>query len=208
MKKIVVLDGSLHGKAGNTYGVTEELLKLLPGYFEIEHIELKDVADFGTLETVLRDAYGFIAATGTYWQSWGSPMQRFFEYATRWESTDVFLGKPLCCIVTMHSLGGMEVLGRLQSNFNLLGTSIPPQCSFVYSHVNQMAGTHADSKDVWDFDCLPSVAHNFQQALDNTHQYIAWEVDRGDAVSPLWLKKKKPSAMKRLFSKFWTGNQS
>jgi len=204
MKKIVVLDGSLHGKSGNTAGVVEELLPHLPGYFDVDWIELKDVADFSTLEERLRDAYGFIAATGTYWQSWGSPMQRFLEFATQWEGKDVFLGKPVCAIVTMHSLGGAEVLGRLQANFNLLGAFIPPMCCFVYSHLTQMAGKNAEGNDVWNLDCLPTVAHNFQQAVDNLHQYIAWEVDRGESVTDVWLKKKKPSAMKRLLSKFWS----
>lgn len=203
MKKIVVLDGSLHGIGGNTHGVTEELLKLLPPYFEIDYIELKNVPNVTELESRLRAAYGFILATGTYWQSWGSPMQRFFEQATPWEGTDIFLGKPVCVIVTMHSLGGAEVMGRIQSNFSLLGAVIPPMCSFVYSHVTQMAGTHKENKDIWDFDCLPTVAHNFQQAIDHTDHYKAWDVDRGDAVTGVWLKKKKPSWMKKILSDLW-----
>lgn len=204
MKKIILLDGSLHGKGGNTHGVTEELIKLLPPNFEIDYIELKNVSDFSTLEKPMREAYGFIVATGTYWQSWGSPMQRLLEYATKWEATDVFLGKPVCCIVTMHSIGGLEVLARLQSNFNLLGSFIPPMCCIVHSHVNQMADKNADeSHDIWDMRYLPTLAHNFQQAVDNMHHYKAWEVDRDEAVTGIWLKKKKPSAMKRLFDKFW-----
>lgn len=205
MKKIVLLDGSLHGKGGNTHGVTEDLLALLPGYFEIDYVELKNVGNTLELKERLRDAYGFIIATGTYWQSWGSPLQRFFEQTTAWEASDLWMGKPVCTVVTMHSIGGVEVMSRLQSNVNMLGAFIPPMCSIVHSHVNQMAGESADGKkseDIWDLRALPTIAHNFQQAVDNTHHYQSWKVDQGNDVTGVWLKKKKPSFMKRLFSGF------
>lgn len=190
MKTIAILDGSLHGKEGNTYGVIEELLPLLPKEFQIDYVELKNIDNCLTLEKRLRAADGFILATGTYWQSWGSPMQRFFEQTTDWEATDIWLGKPACTIITMHSIGGLEVMGRLQSNLNMLGAFIPPMCCIVHSHVNQMAGESDEvNYDVWDLKYLSTIANNMIAAINKTGDYKAWEVDRGETVTGLWLKK-------------------
>jgi multimeric flavodoxin WrbA len=191
MKKILVLDGSLHGRGGNTNGVTEELLKLLNDV-EIDYIELKNVTNASVLEDKIRKADGYIVATGTYWQSWGSPMQRFLEQATPWEATDLWMGKPACFVVTMHSLGGAEVLARLQSNFNLFGCLLPPMCSIVYSHVNQMAEENglSHSLDVWNLEALPATAHNFTAALNGKNNYKAWGVDTTEDTHAVWFKKK------------------
>ena len=189
MKSLLVLDGSLNGKSGNTAGVVDALLALLPNDFKIDYIELKDIPDCLTLEDKLRNADGFILASGTYWQSWGSPMQRFFEQATPWEATDIWLGKPACTIVTMHSIGGMEVMGRIQSNLALFGAFIPPLCSIVHSHVNQMAAASGEKNyDIWDLDYLPTIAHNLVAAINGTFDYQPWEVDQGETVTGKWLK--------------------
>ncbi len=190
MKTILILDGSLHGKSGNTHGVTEELIKLFPADFIFEYIELKSVSDCLSLENQMQQADGFIIATGTYWQSWGSPMQRFFEQTTPWEGSHIWLGKPICTVITMHSLGGVEVMGRLQSNLSMLGALIPPMCSIVHSHVNQMASHSTEcNHDVWDMSSLPTIAHNFITALNKTGTYQSWDVDKDDAVTGIWLKK-------------------
>ena len=41
---------------------------------------------------VLAEADGFVFATGTYWDSWGSPLQKFLEETTAFEGTSVWLG--------------------------------------------------------------------------------------------------------------------
>jgi multimeric flavodoxin WrbA len=192
MKKVLILDGSLHGKGGNTHGVTEELLKLLPDV-EVDYIELKKISDISSLESKIRAADGFIVATGTYWQSWGSPMQRFLEEATPWEGADLWMGKPVCFVITMHSIGGMEVMSRLESNFSMFGALIPPHCSIVHSEVNQLARKDSPEnlhQDIWDLRYLPTIAHNFKAALDGTHNYEPWKVDSAEEAKAVWFKKK------------------
>ena len=190
MKRIAILDGSLHGKGGNTHGVIEEVLKGLEPLFDIDYIELKDVIDISSLETRLHEAHGFVVASGTYWQSWGSPMQRFLEGATKWEATDIFMGKPICTIITMHSMGGVEVMSRLQAVFNLLGAFAPPLTSIVHSHVNQLAvETDSSSLDIWDLRYVPTVAHNFKVALFGGREFKSWDVDQGEIVTGNWFKK-------------------
>src|ERR1043166_5652278 len=102
--KIVILDGSLGGKAGNTGAFLGHFVKALPSDVAVEYVELRDVEDVKGLEARMRAADGFVVASGTYWQSWGSPLQRFFEEGTDWELSDVWLGKPVCTLVTMHSV--------------------------------------------------------------------------------------------------------
>lgn len=190
MKRIAVLDGSLHGKGGNTSAVIDELLTYFKDGYEIDYIELKSIADISSLEDRLNRAHGFIAATGTYWQSWGSPMQRFLEGATQWEVSDMFLGKPVFTIVTMHSMGGFEVMSRLQTTFNMLGTFIPPLCCMPYGQVNQAAFLAGEGGiDAWDLESISFSAHNFKEALQGTHQYIPWTVDGDEEISPLWVKR-------------------
>ncbi len=190
MKRIVILNGSLRGKNGNTGQVVDELASYFKEGYEIDHIELKDVADISSLEDRLNRADGFVVATGTYWQSWGSPMQRFLEGATKWEASPMFLGKPVFTIVTMHSMGGFEVMSRLQTNFNMFGMFIPPLCCMPYGHTNQEAYLAGECGiDAWDLESISYSAHNFKEALQGTHHYIAWTVDRGREISPLWVKR-------------------
>ena len=192
MKRVAILDGSLHGQGGNTYGVIQELISKLPKTIDFDYIELKNIDDALTLESRIRAADGYILGTGTYWQSWGSPLQRFLEQTTVWEATDVWLGKPLCTIVTMHSVGGMEVLSRLQANFALLGTLIPPMCCLVHSHVNQMAlSANETNRDIWDLSSLDTIAHNFKVSLFGKQSYMTWDVDREEIVTGVWFKKDK-----------------
>jgi NAD(P)H-dependent FMN reductase len=190
MKRIVVLDGSLNGIGGNTHGVIQETVHALGHLVEVDYIELKDVKDMLSLHTRIKDAQGFIVGSGTYWQSWGSPMQRFLEAATEWEGTDVFLGKPICTVITMHSVGGVEVMSRLQSIFNLLGCFAPPHCSMVHSYVNQLAAQiDKEDMEIWDLRFVPTVAHNFKVALFGGGSFMSWDADQGDIVTGTWFKK-------------------
>ena len=190
MKRIAVLDGSLNGIGGNTYGVIQEAIKELGALVEVDYIALKDVSDPLSLHDRIKAAHGFIVGTGTYWQSWGSPLQRFLEAGTEWEGSNVFLGKPICTIVTMHSVGGVEVMSRLQSIFNLLGCYAPPHCAMVHSYVNQLAAqVDKEDMEIWDLRFIPTVAHNFKVALFGSREFMSWDADQGDIVTGLWFKK-------------------
>jgi len=196
MKKLAILDGSLNGKSGNTGTVVTELLKLFEGKLDSDYIDLKDVDAPRGLEKRLRAASGFIVATGTYWQSWGSPLQRFFEETTDWEGSDIWLGKPACVVVTMHSIGGMGLIARLQSNLSLLGAIIPPQCCIAHSYINQEARKSSDSEDIWDLKYLPTISHNLLEAIEGTHRYTSWTVDKVGNRSEIWINEAKESTDK------------
>ena len=140
---------------------------------------------------------GLVFATGTYWDSWGSPLQRFLEQATALEAEGAFLGKPAAVLVTMHSVGGKGVLSRLQGVLSTLGCLIPPMSGLVYSLATQvatrmterLAAGHGDADaaaaaahldDFWHLDELEVVAHNLLEALAGGRDYHSWRVDGGD----------------------------
>ena len=191
MGKILVLDGSLHGKDGNTSVLIRQLLNTLGPDIQADYLELRFCKDIVDEENRFREADGFIFGTGTYWQSWSHHAQRFFEQVTSWESTDIWLGKPVCSIVTMHSVGGMGVLARLQSNFSLFGAVIPPMCCIVHSYVNRLAQQNSSldggDEDIWDERSLPTIAHNFIEAVRRTHNYRSWQVDSDHDSHGKWL---------------------
>ncbi len=192
MKKLLVIDGSLQGKDGNTTRLTHFLLAELQSKISIDYLELKACRNMVDEEQRFRAADGFVFTTGTYWQSWSSYAQRFFEEVTLWEGTDIWLGKPMCTLVTMHSVGGLEVLSRLQANFLLLGAFIPPMCGLVYSYVNHRAFAVPEKEheglDMWGLQDVPVVAHNLLEAINKTHNYRSWEVDVQTAAGRIWLK--------------------
>src|SRR6478736_9738222 len=96
--KIMILDGSLGGKGGNTGALLGHFVKALPKDVAVDYVELRGVEDVRAMEARMRAAQGFVVARGTYWQSWGSPLQRFFEQGTDWELSDVWLGKPVAAL--------------------------------------------------------------------------------------------------------------
>ena len=87
----------------------------------------------------------------------------------------------------MHSVGGMEVIARLQSNLNLFGSFIPPHCCIAHSFVNQEARKSSNSDDIWDLKYIPTIAHNFKEAINRTHNYKSWVVDQIEKED-VWIK--------------------
>jgi multimeric flavodoxin WrbA len=193
MKRILIINGSLQGKNGNTSVLIDYLLAELNSKVGIDYLELKNCPEIAKEEKRFSEAAGFVFATGTYWQSWSHHAQRFFEQATPWEGSEIWLGKPVCSLVTMHSVGGMEVLSRIQSNFSLFGAVIPPMCAIVHSYVNQLASRaetmENENLDIWGVRDLSVVAHNLMEAVSKTHHYKAWKVDTLDAASKIWMKQ-------------------
>ena len=199
--QILILDGSIGGTSGNTAKVLEAFQHAV---LERDSKVTFDRLDLSAAAIVdqerLRAADGFVFATGTYWDSWGSPMQRFFEQATSLEGSDCWLGKPAALITTMHSVGGKEVLNRLHGVINSFGLYVPPMCGFTYSFANHLAiqaptsafdqTTRDFADDLWRLEDLKTVAANLSQAISlgqNARvQWSAWTVDREDA-NRLWL---------------------
>lgn len=191
MKKILILNGSLGGNSGNTEFLLERLQKSLS---KSEVVHLKDLLDkkieIKDLKPKLEQADGFVFTSGTYWDSWGSPLQYFLEAATEFEASDIFMGKPAAVMITMHSVGGKGVLSRLQGVLNTLGMLIPPMSGIVYSLAGQLAleteSTFAE--DFWSLDDVDVIAHNLMTAVNRESTYKSWPVDHKDPKR-LWVKE-------------------
>ncbi|MFL5812175.1 MAG: flavodoxin family protein [Bdellovibrionia bacterium] len=200
--KILIINGSLGGSLGGASGNTGLALKkwadALTSHAEIEWLHLADYftkqsPDKAKLHSLLQNADGFIFASGTYWDSWGSPLQRFLEHVTELEGSDIWLGKPAAILITMHSVGGKEVLSRLQGVLSTLGLIIPPMSGMVLSLANQLAAETPSefANDFWQTPDLEILSHNLleaiQQKKNQAPQWRAWNVDRKDP-SRRWLK--------------------
>ena len=88
--KIVIVNGGAGGATGNSALVIARLhrtLKSLRSSAQIEVATLKNQSTDAALAS-LQGADGMVFVTGTYWDSWGSPLQRFLEEATSAEGTD------------------------------------------------------------------------------------------------------------------------
>src|SRR5262249_48834558 len=95
MTRLVVLDGSLRPSTGNTARALSRCIASLDAGVAVDHVALAGYR--GSVEqmaTRLRAADGLLVGSGTYWGSWGSPLQQFLELMTPYEATDVFLAKP------------------------------------------------------------------------------------------------------------------
>jgi len=182
-KNILIINGSLSGSTGNTSVLVTKIAELIDNkQFCLDIIHLAEESI--DLEKRLRKADGFIFTSGTYWDSWGSPMQKFLEESTQFEASDIFLFKPAAVIITMHSVGGKSVLSRLQGVLNTLGMLLPPMSGFVYSlntHLALENNITTDFKDdFWSIEDISIVIHNLSMALKNESSFISWPVDRKD----------------------------
>ena len=189
MKKILILNGSIAGVEGNT----QQIIALIQSKLNnSEVVQLKDLMDkklsLNELRIKLNQADGFIFTSGTYWDSWGSPMQYFLELATEFEASDIFLGKPAGVIITMHAVGGKGVLSRLQGVLNTLGMLIPPMSGMVYSLSQQIAleAETSFSEDFWCIEDTNVIIHNILASFDDKN-YQTWPVDHKDPKR-YWIK--------------------
>ncbi|MBP9682183.1 MAG: NAD(P)H-dependent oxidoreductase [Bacteriovorax sp.] len=181
-KKILILNGSLGGASGNTselIKVATEHLTKSSSQFEVIHLDKAhpDIA------SKLSWADGFIFTSGTYWDSWGSPLQKFLEETTQFEASDLFLFKPAAVMITMHSVGGKEVLSRLQGVLNTIGLLIPPMSGLVYAlstHLAMKSPDQSFNDDFWGLEDVEVVIHNLLTAIKKKHDFKAWPVDRKD----------------------------
>lgn len=181
--QVLILNGSPSGAEGNCSSWGQEMIEKYGGKFRFELVHLSSVElPRAELEEKMNQASGFIFLTGTYWDSWGSPLQKFLEDVTPLEGTSTFLGKPAVVCVLMHSVGGKGVLSRLQGVLNTLGFLIPPQSGMVYSLVNKLAletsSTHAE--DFWSKEDLFSMFQNLNLACRSRIEWAGWAVDRRD----------------------------
>lgn len=182
MKTVLILNGSPQGSRGNCGKLINNIQKSLSKTLTLKVIHLAEIKKTSSLFKDINRASGFIFVTGTYWDSWGSPLQKFLEEATDLEGTDAFVGKPAATFVLNHSVGGKAVLSRLQGVLSTFGCLIPPMSGMVYSLVTALALKTSKSlkhkDDFWTLEDIDMILENFQLALNINTKWKAWPVDR------------------------------
>lgn len=194
--RILLLNASLAGEAGNTAVLLARIRTALRAKADVETAVLAGGPDFAALRPRLEAADGFVFGTGTHWDGWSSELQRFLEAATAAEATPLWLGKPAAIVVSEHSTGGKGVLSRLQGVLVTLGCSVPPLGGLVVSRAALLAAK-ADqpaARDFWGLADLGVVAHNVAEAARVSRpgagparpRWRTWPVDRRDFAAR-WL---------------------
>lgn len=194
-KKLLVINGSLGGKTGNTFSIFSAQLDI---YLQknkdvkctIIHLcdDQKNFASplFWKKNLLKHDA--IFVMTGTYWDSWSSHLQRFLETTTSLECDECFFGKPIGALVSMHSVGGKEVLSRLLGVFSTQGYLIAPQTSLVISLATEMAiKIEKDlrkknfSDDFWNQNEIPEILQRLMAYSASLPKEVKpWAVDKKD----------------------------
>ena len=182
MNTVLVLNGSPTGEKGNCNRLIEFIKKSEAKNLTFKVIHLSDVRKMSSLYKDIAKASGFIFVTGTYWDSWGSPLQKFLEGVTDLEGSESFVGKPAAVFVLNHSVGGKAILSRLQGVLSTFGCLIPPMSGMVYSLVTSLALQNKKSKthkdDFWTLEDTEMILKNFELALQIETQWQSWPVDR------------------------------
>ena len=124
---------------------------------------------------------GFVFATGICQDSWGAPLQRFFERAPLLNGGPVWLGKPAGVLVTTDDVGAMGVLSRLQGTLAALGCLIPPMSGVVHARSpgprSCPDSPHAEGHDI------EILAHNLAEAVSGGCEWRSSSLaERSDAA--------------------------
>ena len=138
---MLIINGSIRGNGGNSARIIDVIKRtstMLDRSMEVLTLA-EGMPSMGEVKTRLLNSDSFLIVTGNYWNSWGSPFQRFLEVVTAYENTEVFFGKPVACIVSMDSVGGIEIAARLHNVFSGFGCWSPPCSTVVISRVGQEA---------------------------------------------------------------------
>ena len=175
-----MINGAVRGSSGNTATVLAAARAKLPADLEVHELVLAEYT--GTVEDLaceLREADALLFATGVYWGSWGSPMQRFLEVMTWLEGTDTLLGKPVGVVVTMDSVGGQDVAQRLLGVFATLGCLVPPMPMVVISRLSSAVSGTPGNEDVWHVDDIQGLVENLRiGAAARALPWKAWAFER------------------------------
>lgn len=165
--RLLLLNGSLRGSAGNTATLLQYAGDALDSSWQSDALSLAEYR--GSIESLverLATADAFLIGSGVYWGSWGSPLQRFLEVISAYELSSCFLGKPAGAVISADSVGGLDVAQRLLGAFSLLGCLVPPLSTVVVSRVAAAASkaNPEANDDVWQADDLRVVVQNLSVA--------------------------------------------
>ncbi|MBM4279315.1 MAG: NAD(P)H-dependent oxidoreductase [Deltaproteobacteria bacterium] len=182
--RALLLNGSVRGADGDTAVALARARAALTAHGdEVDELVLATCEeDLDAIRARLVAADVFVFGTGTYWSSWGSPLQRFLELATPWEAGPEFVGKPAIALVTMDSVGGVDVAARLLTTLSLLGCCVPPFGTVVLSRTGQAVVDQPGFEDVWRLDDVDVAVANLRALADVRGRFTAWPVERARAV--------------------------
>lgn len=197
MKKILIFNASPEGDKGNCAQLIKKNIqaKLAKSVTtEVVHLaKLKNYKTNKKLGKSIEEASGLIFVSGTYWDSWGSPLQKYLEDMTHLEGTSAYLGKPAAVVILNHSVGGKSVLSRLQGVLVTLGCLIPPFSGMVYGlntdlvlKKSRKSFKSAHQDDFWSLDDLQLILENLVQSLKIEIEWKQWPVDRKN-FRKIWL---------------------
>lgn len=183
MQRLLILNGAIRGSAGNTSRVLATARTTFPADIDVREVVLAEYT--GTVENIaneMRDADAFLFATGVYWGSWGSPLQRFLEVMTWLEGSDVLVGKPAGVVVTMDSVGGQDVAQRLLGVLATLGCSVPPMPMVVVSRLSTAVAGTPGNEDLWHVDDIVGLVENLRiGAAARALPWKSWVFERTHA---------------------------
>lgn len=195
---ISIINGALGGRTGNTFNLIKKLKRTVHKIdpdIKVRIIHLAPGFNWPHVRKYIRKSDALIFCSGTYWQSWGSPLQHLFEKMTEIEGKKHLLGKPAGAIVTMHSVGGQEVASRIQGVLCSLGCVLPPFCGFAYSyadHVAHKSRYHGKKllDDVWHIEDTFALVYNIIEYMKGTNKWKVWDFLDTEAYDPtsIWLK--------------------
>lgn len=184
--KLLAINGSVRGDDGDGAEVLRAALAFA-GDVEADMVTLASYG--GTVEAMVDRvcaADAFLLVTGTYWGSWGSPLQRFLEVLTPLEASAAFLGKPAACVVTMDSVGGSDVGARLLAALGTMGCTTAPFPLVVLSRTGLAVQGRPGFDDVWQPKDLEVTVTNLLARAGERPAYAAWSVDRGRLPTGPW----------------------
>ena len=194
--RLLIINGSYHGNEGQSGIISKHIIKNYGHiWHEVSELVLKTQQNKEEWQKEVQTADAFIFITGTYWDSWGSPLQIFLEETTPWEAGPLWVGKVFGVVVTEHCTGGKGILSRLQGVLNTLGLFAPPLSSMVYSLSSQMAMEQSYEsqevrKDFWSLSDLDIVLHNIHLAarasLALREAWKIWPVDH-ESTHEIWV---------------------
>ncbi|MEN0058076.1 MAG: NAD(P)H-dependent oxidoreductase [Bdellovibrio sp.] len=189
MKKVLILNGSPQGKRGNCSLLIQSWQGLLKPLCRTRVVHLATEPYGNSLKKKITEADAVVWVTGTYWDSWGSPLQELLEKMTALEASPALMGKPAAVFVLMHSVGGKGVLSRLQGVLSTMGFLIPPMSGMVYSLVSDIALKSRSShrKDFWQREDAEFIFSNLLKACEMKASWTLWPVDQKDPKRT-WLK--------------------
>ncbi len=190
--KTLIINASLGGDQGNSMNFLPPEIFLNPttiiGLSELSELTQEEYINLFLNLFNEHDHVLFIS--GTYWDSWSSHLQYFLETITPLEAHPCLFGKPAGVLITMHSVGGKEVMSRLQGVLSTYGFLIPPHSGLVLSLATELARQSQSEfqDDFWSKEEIPLIIENLSAYSKLSTKAKPWSVDHKDPTR-VWNKQ-------------------